>query len=94
MKKMKKMKKLKKGGGLLTICQETCPFSLSKTKNTLKRKETFKQEPDQVEDIEPSTPFNREQFQNRWSNRGSNRLRKLRISLRFRREEGTKCQMP
>ena len=33
----------KKKGDLLIICQETCPFSSSKTKNTLKRKEASKQ---------------------------------------------------
>ena len=57
---LKKIKKLKKKGDLLTICQETCQFSSSKTKSTLKRKETFKQESDEVADIEPPTPFDRE----------------------------------
>ena len=85
---MKKNEKMKKKGDLLTNCQETCPLS---SKNTLKRKETFKQESDQVEDIEPSTPFNIELLQNRWPNSCSNRLRTLRMSLRSSREEGTKC---
>ena len=79
--------KNKKKGDLLTIVQETCSFSSSKTKNALKRKETFKQESDQVEDADPSTPFNKELLQNRWPNSCSNRLRKLRLSLRFSKKK-------
>jgi len=82
---------------LLKICQETCPFSSSKTKNTLKRKEASEQSLEQVENIAPSTtstPFKRALLQNRCPNRCSNSLRKLRRSLRFSRGEGTECQAP
>jgi len=54
---------------LLTICPEPCPFSSSKTKNTLKRNETFNQESNQVEDIEPTrTPSKKELLPNRCPN--------------------------
>jgi len=90
-------KKKKKKGDLLIIYQETCPFSSSKTKNILKRKEVSEQSLDQVENIAPSTtstPFKRALLQSRCSNRCSNSLRKLMRSPRFSRGEGSDCQAP